>query len=178
MDNEVSGLMSTTIEDECKLELVPPGCHHDNVTEVTITTFKAHFIAIITGLPSNVPLCLWSELQEQAELTLNIPRPLHVKPKISARAYLFGLFNFDRTPQCHIKAADRGTWAKHSVAGWFLGSIQDHYHAFKCYIRSMTDRRVCDTVKFLHKHITQPPLTDGGTVGKAAHDLITALTKK
>ena len=102
MDNEVSELMRKTIEEECELELVPPGCHRRNVAEVAIKTFKAHFKAILAGLPANFPLRLWCELLPQAELTLNILRPSHARPKVSAHTYLFGPFDFDRTPLAPI----------------------------------------------------------------------------
>ena len=39
MDNEVSEALKEVIEKECKLELVPPGCHRRNVAEVAIKTF-------------------------------------------------------------------------------------------------------------------------------------------
>jgi hypothetical protein len=58
MDNEVSELLRETIEKECKLEMVPPGCHRCNVAEVAIKTFKAHFISIVAGLPATFPLRL------------------------------------------------------------------------------------------------------------------------
>ena len=40
MDNEVSNTMKSHIRDNCKLELVPPGCHRQNATEVGIQNFK------------------------------------------------------------------------------------------------------------------------------------------
>ncbi len=93
---------------------------------------------------------------------------------MSAQAYLFGPFDFDQVPlapigcamQCHEKPGDRGSWAEHSVDGWFLGSSFEHYRSFWCYIRKTGARRVCDTVQFLHKHITQPALIDGDVITK------------
>ncbi|KAL7525184.1 hypothetical protein ACHAXR_004198, partial [Thalassiosira sp. AJA248-18] len=186
MDNEVSEELREVIEKECQLELVPAGCHRRNVAEVAIKTFKAHFISILAGLPASFPLRLWCQLLPQAELTMNILRPSHARPGISAHAYLFGPFDFNRTPlapigsemQCHEKPGDRGTWAEHSVDGWFLQSSQQHYRSFICYIKSTRATRVCDTVQFMHKHITQPALTQGDVVSKAAHDLIEALKGK
>ncbi len=37
---------------------------------------------------------------------------------------------------------------------------------------------MCDTVQFMHKHITRPALTDGDVLAKAAHDLIAALKRR
>ena len=97
------------------------------MAEVGIKTFKSHFKAILAGLPQSFPLRLWCQLLPQAELTLNILRPAHVRPNISAYAYLFEPFDFDKTPlapigsevQCHVKPGDRGTWDAHTVDGWF-----------------------------------------------------------
>jgi hypothetical protein len=142
MDNEVSEVLKETIEKECKLELVPPGCHRRNVAEVAIKSFKAHFIAILAGLPKSFPMRLWCQLLPQAEMTINILRPSHARPGISAHSYLFGQFDFNRTPlapigckvQCHAKPGDRGTWEEHSADGWFLGCSKLHYRTFLCYI--------------------------------------------
>ena len=72
MDNEASEARREVIEKECQLELVPPGCHRQNVAEVAIKYFKQHFIAILVGLPCLFPIRLWCELLLQAKLTLNI----------------------------------------------------------------------------------------------------------
>jgi len=154
MDNEVSEALWEVIEKDCKLKLVPPGCHRRNVAEGAIKTFKAHFIAILAGLPQSFPIILWCELLPQAELTLNILRPSHARPTVSAHNYLFGQFDFNKNPlapigsemQCHVKPGDRGTWAEHTEDGWFLGSVMPHYRAFLCYVNSTKARRVYDTV--------------------------------
>ena len=93
-----------------------PGCHQRNVAEVGIKSFKSHFIAILAGLPDSFPLRLWCKLVPQAELTLNILRPSHARPMVSAHTYVHGAFNFDQTPlapigcelQCHEKANNMG----------------------------------------------------------------------
>ena len=51
-------MMREAIEEECELELVPPGCHRRKLAEVAIKTFKAHFIAILAGLPASFPVRL------------------------------------------------------------------------------------------------------------------------
>ncbi|KAL7552658.1 hypothetical protein ACHAWF_016317 [Thalassiosira exigua] len=125
LDNEVSDVLQQAIQEECKLELVPPGCHRRNVAEVAIKSFKAHFIAICAGLPSSFPIRLWPELLPQAELTLNLPRPSHARPNISALAYFSAPFDFDRTPLApigcevlvHQKPGQRGSWEEHAVDG-------------------------------------------------------------
>ena len=105
---------------------------------------------------------------------------------MSAYAYLFEPFDFDKTPlapiesevQCHVKSGNRGTWDAHTVDGWFLGSSLEHYRAFRCFVQSTKASRICDTVQFMHKYVTQPALTPGDVMSKAAHDLIKALRGK
>ena len=41
----------------------------------------------------------------------------------------------------------------------FLGSSTDHYCAFRCFIKQTRARRVCNTIQFLHRHLTQPAFT-------------------
>ena len=52
--------------------MVPPDCHRRNIAEVAIKTIKAHFIAILAGLPKSFPLRLWCELLSEVQLTVNI----------------------------------------------------------------------------------------------------------
>ena len=51
LDNEVSEAMKNVIRDEYSMdmELVPPGCHRRNATEVVIRNFKAHFLVFWRG---------------------------------------------------------------------------------------------------------------------------------
>lgn len=80
MDNEVSELLKENINKECKFKLVPPGCHRRNIAEVGIKSTKAHFIAILEGLPKFFPLRLCCQLLPQMELTLNTLQPVGRNP--------------------------------------------------------------------------------------------------
>ncbi len=88
--------------------------------------------------------------------------PFYARPNVLAHAYMAGAFSFERTPlaplgckvQCHEKAANRGSWAEHSVDGWYIGTSQDHYCAFNVYVKQTRAKRVTDTVMFRHKYIT------------------------
>ena len=61
--------------------------------------------------------------------------------------------------QVHEKSDARGTWAFHSIDGWYLGTSQEHYRTHKCHIKSTNSDRLSDTVVFQHKTITHPSLT-------------------
>ena len=55
MDNEVSDTMKSHIQDNCKLELVPLGCHRRNAAEVGIRNFKNHFLSVLAGVAGGFP---------------------------------------------------------------------------------------------------------------------------
>ena len=137
MDNKISKAMKEHIRDECrvKLELVPPVCHRCNAAEVAICNFKAHFLSILAGFADNFPPSLWDRLLPQAEITLNLLRQSNASPNVSAYAHLSGPFNYNKMPlapmgckvQVHKKADKRGTWAYHSINGWYLSTSPEHY---------------------------------------------------
>ena len=57
LDNEVSSAMTDVIRDKYKMEmeLVPPGCHRRNATEVAIRNVKAHFLSVLAGVADDFP---------------------------------------------------------------------------------------------------------------------------
>ena len=55
LNNECSHKLKELIQNTCKLELVPPGCHCRNIAEVAIKGFKQHFLGILVGLPDDFP---------------------------------------------------------------------------------------------------------------------------
>ena len=98
MDNEISEEMKQLIQENCELELVPPGCHRRNIAEVAIKTFKKTLIAVLTGADTSFPMHLWCRLLPGVETRVNILRPSHARPKVSAYNYLRKPFDFNRTP--------------------------------------------------------------------------------
>ena len=129
---------------------------------------------------------LWDRLLLQAELTLNLLRQSNTTPTISAYAHLYGPFDYNRMPlaplgcpvQIHEPPAKRGTWNHHSKAGWYLGTSKEHYRSHTIYVKETRAERNSETVFFKHKYITNPSLTHGDMVVKAAQDLCKALEKK
>ncbi|KAL7502326.1 hypothetical protein ACHAXN_000445, partial [Cyclotella atomus] len=169
LDNEISENMKEHIRDKYKftLELVPPGCHRRNSAEVAIRNFKAHFLSILAGTATTFPPSLWDKLLPLAEITINLLRQSNATPTVSAYAHLCGPFDYNKMPlapmgcevQVHKKTDKRGSWAYHSVDGWYLSTSPEHYRVHKCYIKSTKSERLSDTVQFQHKSITNPSLT-------------------
>eukprot|EP00804_Cyclotella_cryptica_P015402 CCRYP_008024-RA/>CCRYP_008024-RA protein AED:0.10 eAED:0.10 QI:0/-1/0/1/-1/1/1/0/936 len=161
--------MKTHIDNKYKflLELVPPGCHRRNAAEVAIRNFKAHFLSVLAGASPTVPLSLWDRLLPQTEITLNLLRQSNATPTVSAYAHLSGPFDYNKMPlapmgcdvQIHEKTDSRGTWAYHSVDGWYLNTSPEHYRVHNCHVKHTKSERLSDTVQFQHKAITSPSIS-------------------
>ena len=182
LDNEVSAAMKELIKNKYHMdyELVPPGCHRRNAAEVAIRNFKAHFLSILAGVSDDFPLKLWDKLLPQAEITINLLRQSNATPSISAYAHLNGPFDYNKMPlapmgcnvQVHEKSDSRGTWAFHSVDGWYLQTSPEHYRTHKCHIKHTNSERFSDTVEFQHKRITNPSVTPADKVMNAISSCI------
>ena len=97
---------------------MPPNIHRRNSAERAVRKFKNHFLAGLASINPSFSDTQWDQLLEQAEITLNLLRALHVNPKLSAYVYLFGNFDFNKTPLAppgttlavHIKSGNRPAW--------------------------------------------------------------------
>ena len=169
LDNKVSENMQNHIHDMCKfdMELVLPGCHQRNAAEVAIRNFKAHFLGILAGVADNFPPSLWDRLHPQTEITINLIRQSNATPNVLAYAHLSGPLDYNKMPlstmgyeaQVHEKTNKRGTWAYHSVDGWYLFTSPEHYRTHNCHIKHIKSEQLSNTVQFEHKRITNPTIT-------------------
>ena len=188
LDNEISNNMKNLIIDEykVKIEKVPPGCHRRNAAEVAIRNFKAHFLSILAGTADNFPPSLWDRLLPQADVTVNLLRQSNATPTVSAYAHLSGPFDYNRMPlapmgcdaQIHEKTDKRGTWAYHSVDGWYLYTSPEHYRVHNCAIKSTKSERLTDTLQFNHKEITKPNITHADKLMHAIADFMKHIKRK
>ncbi len=96
LDNECSNDFKETIKaNNMTYQLVPPHDHRRNKVEKAIQTFKDHFVAILCGANTLFWLNLWDLLLCQAEHTLNMLRPSHMTPTVSAYTYLWGQHDYN-----------------------------------------------------------------------------------
>ena len=182
LDNEISENMKEHIRDTCKMqvELVPPGCHRRNAAKVAIRNFKAHFLSVLAGVADDFPMNLWDRLLPQTEITLNLIRQSNATPTVSAYAHLCGPFDYNKMPlapmgcnvQVHKKADSRGTWAYHTVEGWYINTSPEHYRTHTCHIKETRNERFSDTVDFKHKRITNPSITNADKVMMAIREVV------
>jgi len=77
--------------------------------------------------------------------------------------------------QVHEKTNKRGTWAYHSVDGWYLFTSPEHYRTLYCHIKHTKSERLSDTVQFQHKRITNPTITHADKVMHELADCVKAL---
>jgi hypothetical protein len=145
--------------------------------------FKAHFLSILAGTADNFPPSLWDRLLPQTEITLNLLRQSNATPTVSAYAHLSGPFDYNKMPlapmgcevQVHEKTDKRGSWAYHSVDGWYLNTSPEHYRVHNCYIKETKSERLTDTIQFKHKHITNPTITPADKIMHALANCKAAL---
>ena len=76
----------------------PSHIHRRNAAEQAIRTFKNHFLAGLAGVDPNFPIKQWDRLLQQTEITQNLLLNSRANQQLSAYAYLFGNFDFNKTP--------------------------------------------------------------------------------
>ena len=187
MDNEASyDLKAAMGKHSIDYQLVPPHSHRRNAAERAIQTFKAHFISGLSGVHPDFPITEWDRLLEQAQLTLNLLRNSRVNPKLSSYAYLFGNFDFNKTPLAPVGTkvlvfehpSTRGSWAYRGTPGWYIGPSMEHYRCVTCFIPSTNTIRHCDTVEFFPHATPIPELTTDSYLRQAASDIVHLLKNK
>ena len=102
---------------------------------------------------------------------------------MSAYAHLSGPFDYNKVPlapmgcgpQVHEKIDKRGTWAYHSVDGWYLFMSPEHYRTHMCHVKTTKNERLTDTLQLSHKNITNPTITHADKVMNAISACATAL---
>ncbi|KAL7474441.1 hypothetical protein ACHAW6_000415 [Cyclotella cf. meneghiniana] len=135
------------------------------------------------GTADNFPPSLWDKLLPQTEITLNLLRQSNATPTISAYAHINGPFDYNKMPlgpmecemQVHKKTDKQGTWAYHSIDGWYLNTSPEHYRVHNCYIKSTKSTRLSNTVQFQQQSITNPKLTPANKLMQAIANYKAAL---
>ena len=66
--------------------------------------------------------------------------------------------------QVHEKTDKRGTWAYHTVDGWYSATSPEHYRTHRCKIKSTINERFTNTIYFSHRKLTRPTITHADKV--------------
>ena len=100
-------------------------------------------------------------------------------------AHISGPFNYNKMPlapmgceaQVHENTGKHGTWAYHSVDGWYLATSPEHYHTHLCHIKTTNSERFTDTSQFIHQNITKTTLTHADKIMAAIDDCNKSIKK-
>ena len=101
LDNEASKCLKDALGTEKQnYQLTPPHIHRINAAERAIRTYKNHFIAGLATCSKEFPIYEWDRLINQCNITLNLLRNSRVNPGLSAYAYAYGEYDFNKHPLC------------------------------------------------------------------------------
>ena len=99
MENEASTDLKTSLhKNNIQYQLFLPHNNRQNSSERAIRTFKNYLLANLAGADPNFPVSEWCQLLPQIQITLNLLRNSRVNPKLSSYAYLFGNYDFNKSP--------------------------------------------------------------------------------
>ena len=119
-------------------------------------------------------------------MTINLLRNSRVTPSLSAYAFLFGPFLFDKTPLAppgtkvliHNKPQKRASWAYHGEEGWYIGPSLHHYRCVRCFIPATRRERDADTVDYFPHGDAFPTITIDDHIKYALQDIVAILKDK
>lgn len=181
LDNECSAELKAAMKKHKKqYELTPPNMHRRNAAERAIRTFKNHLMAGFATCDKDFPVAEWDRLLVQAELSLNLLQTARVNLKLSAYTYLFGNFDFNKSPLAppgtkvliHKKSKDRGSWDYHGVEGWYIGPSTEHYRCLKCFNPDTLSEVDSDTIQLIPNQTPIPVYTDIDAIKQAVSDIV------
>ena len=167
-DNETSfDLQNAMCKKQITYQIVPPHNHRANLAETAIQTFKNHFKVGLSTLHPDSPIAEWDRLLPQAFLTLNLLRPSTAYPNLSEYAYLFGQFDFNKTPLAppgpkvviHTKSSNRASYDLNGKIGFHTEPTPNHYRCMTCFILSTRTEIVTDTLVFIPHTVPIPTIT-------------------
>jgi len=180
LENQCSGELILAFEkSNVAYQKVPPNIRRRNSAERAIQTWKAHFIAGLSTIDPSFPISEWDRLVEQGEINLNILRNARVNPKLSAYAYLCGVFDYNKTPLAspgiklvvHQKPDKRGTCQPRGEVGFYTGPALNHYRCVKYFDSKSRREKINDTVTFIPSSIPVPETTTEDFLIQAVDDI-------
>ena len=95
----------------------------------------------MASLDPNFSVVEWDRLLLQIIITLNLLQAARANPKLSAYAYMHGVFDYNCTPLvpmgckvvAHLKPTARALWAANGDDGWTVGPSMEHYCCIDCF---------------------------------------------
>jgi hypothetical protein len=184
LDNECPAALKQFMRQaNVDFQLVPLYNHRQNAAERAIGIWKDRFVAGLASLEPDFPMHLWCRLIHQCTQTLNLMRPSHINPRLSAKAQLNGAFNYNKTPLAppgtkvliHETPNKQRTWAVHGTDGWYLGGAPEHYRYYRVYAIKTRAERITQTLEFFPHYGKVPQLSSAGAAIRAVIELCWAI---
>ena len=99
MDNECSNDLKEAMKKyNIYFQLAPPHVHRLNAAEQSIRTFQNCFIYVFSTTDPYFPIRKLDRVLSKCMITLNLLRNYRVNLDLSAYAYLFGPYDFNKSP--------------------------------------------------------------------------------
>ena len=141
--------------------------HRQNAARRAIITWKNHFISVLSTKYSYFPIIECFQLLSQWFITLNLLHNSKFNPALSAYAYLYGPYDFNKYPMAlpvtlmifHKKTDDRISWVHCGTPGCYIGTALIHYRCMQCYMPSNCIVRITDTLQYIPKAFYFPKTT-------------------
>ena len=136
MNNECSSDLKEAMKNYTKyFQLDPLHIHRQNAEEWAIITCKNNFISVFSTTDLYFPISEWDRLLAKYLITLNLIHNFRVNPDLSAYAYLFGPYDFNKSPMAppgtrvivHGKPGKCTSWGHHITPRWYIGPSIDQY---------------------------------------------------
>ena len=116
-------------------------------------------------------------------LALSLLRSAKVNPRLSAQAYLFGRFDYNKTllvppgmkVMAHTIPEVQKSWEFNGKIGFIVGPAFEHYRCLMCYFPETRSTRPVDTVTFFPSSIPVPEVKLEDFLRQAAIDIVTIL---
>ena len=184
VDNEANAeLKQAFTKQRATYQLVPPDNHKRNAAERAIQTYKPHFNTVLANADPDFPAEQWDRFMPQVELTLNLLWASRSNPALSAWAYLFGQFDYNKTPLAppgikaiaQVKVGRRASWGQSGRSGWYIGPTLEHYRCVKIFHPKNSVVQDHDTVTFVPHVIPVPELDLKDFLRQAVGDIVTLL---
>ena len=122
----------------------------------------------------------WDRLIHKCLIILNLLRNSRFNPALSAYAYLFGLYDINKSPMVpsetrvivHKKSGNCTSWGHHGTTGFCIGPPLDHYRCMQCYIPTTGIVRITYTLQYIPKAFSFPKTTTEDSLQQAIEDII------
>ena len=113
-------------------------------------------------------------------ITMNILHNSRVNPDLSAYAYLYGPYNFNKSPMAtpgtcvivHNKPGNFKSWIHNSIPGWYIGPLLYHCRCKQFFMPATGIIWITDTLQYIPKAIVPPKTTTEDYLQQAIGDII------